>query len=86
MEMTGEVSPGRSTVGESAWSSSDTGDLKLTANTLRVLEKRYLAKDEQGQVIETPAEMFARVARNIAQAEMAYGGQAEVGRAFEEFY
>ena len=86
MEMMGEVSPGRPTVGESAWSSSDTGDLKLTANTLRVLEKRYLAKDEQGQVIETPAEMFARVARNIAQAEMAYGGQAEVGRAFEEFY
>lgn len=61
-------------------------DLKLTANTLKVLEKRYLAKDEQGRVIETPAEMFARVARNVAQAEMAHGGQTEVKRAFEDFY
>ncbi len=86
MEITGEVSQVKS-VGEGVnrFSSNDT-DLKLTANTLKVLEKRYLAKDEQGRVIETPAEMFARVARNIAQAEVAYGGHAEVKKAFEDFY
>ncbi len=86
MEVTGEVSQVRSVVGGMARSSSSDTDLKLTANTLKVLEKRYLAKDEQGRVIETPAEMFARVARNIAQAEMAYGGQAEVKKAFDDFY
>jgi ribonucleoside-diphosphate reductase alpha chain len=86
MEMTGEVSQARSTTGGVARFSSSDGDLKLSANTLKVLEKRYLAKDEQGRVIESPAEMFARVARNVAQAETAYGGQAEVKMAFEEFY
>ena len=86
MEMMGEVSQIKSTLGGVTRSSSSDADLKLTANTLKVLEKRYLAKDEQGRVVETPAEMFARVARNIAQAEMAYGGQAEVKKAFEEFY
>jgi ribonucleoside-diphosphate reductase alpha chain len=86
MEITGEVSQVKS-VGEGMnRSSSNDTDLKLTANTLKVLEKRYLAKDEQGRVIETPAEMFARVARNIAQAEVAYGGQTEVKKAFEDFY
>ena len=36
--------------------------IKLTENALRVLERRYLQKDSQGQVKETPEEMFRRVA------------------------
>ena len=40
---------------------------RLSPNALRVLKKRYLAKDERGQVTETPQELFERVARNIAR-------------------
>ena len=44
-------------------------DPTLTENAIRVLEKRYVRKDEKGRVIETPKEIFARVAWNLAQAE-----------------
>jgi ribonucleoside-diphosphate reductase alpha chain len=39
---------------------------------MRVLEKRYLAKDADGKPTETPGDLFRRVARNIASAEMFY--------------
>ncbi|HOR95102.1 MAG TPA: ribonucleotide reductase N-terminal alpha domain-containing protein, partial [Spirochaetota bacterium] len=35
----------------------------LTNNAQIVLEKRYLAKDEEGKVIETPRQMFERIAK-----------------------
>lgn len=46
----------------------------LTENALRVLKARYLLKDENGRVIETPEEMFLRVTRTISSAERFYGG------------
>lgn len=46
----------------------------LTENAMRVLRARYLLKDENGRVIETPEEMFHRVARTVASAESLYGG------------
>jgi ribonucleoside-diphosphate reductase alpha chain len=58
----------------------------LSENALRVLEKRYLKKDKQGQVVETPEEMFRRVARAIASAELIYNPQADVGAIEDEFY
>jgi len=45
----------------------------LTQNALKVLEKRYLTKDKNGNVIESPQEMFERVAYHIASADKAYG-------------
>ena len=44
-------------------------DNRLSENALRVLEKRYLKKDMQGQAMERPDELFRRVAKNIAQAD-----------------
>ncbi|MEJ5377682.1 MAG: vitamin B12-dependent ribonucleotide reductase [bacterium] len=43
--------------------------MKLTPNALRVLERRYLTRDESGRLVETPEEMFRRVARAVAQAD-----------------
>src|SRR5438094_8526941 len=63
------------------------GTLRISPNALRVLKKRYLAKDENGKVIETPEGMFRRVAHNLAQADAFYGATPEEVRATEEeFY
>lgn len=43
---------------------------KLSPNALTVLQKRYLRKDEDGQPIETPADLFRRVARAVAAADV----------------
>jgi ribonucleoside-diphosphate reductase alpha chain len=48
--------------------------MELTENALTVLKARYLLKNEEGKVIETPGEMFRRVARTIASAESFYNG------------
>ncbi len=48
--------------------------LKLDANSLILLESRYLLKNEFGVVIETPKQMFRRVAKHVAKAESFYGG------------
>jgi ribonucleoside-diphosphate reductase alpha chain len=42
-------------------------------NALLILNKRYLIKDVQGEPIETPEEMFKRVADAVAQAEDSFG-------------
>jgi len=60
--------------------------LELTSNALRVLQRRYLLKDEEGSFLETPEGMFRRVARHIASAELLYDPEADVERWEEEFY
>lgn len=45
---------------------------KLTEQAIKVLEERYLKRDPEGRVCETPDEMFQRVASHIASAEKAY--------------
>lgn len=59
----------------------------LSKNAVTVLERRYLRKDEQGNLIEQPDGMFRRVANAIAQAELAYGAtQKQVDALAEDFY
>jgi ribonucleoside-diphosphate reductase alpha chain len=47
---------------------------RLTANAVEVLRARYLRKDAHGQISETPAELFARVAAHVAKVESRYRG------------
>jgi ribonucleoside-diphosphate reductase alpha chain len=62
------------------------GRVALSDNALRVLERRYLKKDAEGQVIETPEEMLRRVAQAIASAELNYDTKVDVKAREEEFY
>ncbi len=60
--------------------------IPLSPPAQKVLEKRYLKKDPDGRVIETPEEMFWRVARNIAEAEYFYDSKAVREEVSEKFY
>lgn len=61
-------------------------DLKLSLNSVRVLEQRYLLKDNQGRTVETPSELFRRVARAVASADKLYNKKADVKKTEENFY
>ncbi len=63
-----------------------TDDLKLPVNAVEVLKKRYLLKDDHRRIVETPSELFQRVARHVAQAEANYRSGVGTGAAEETFY
>lgn len=58
--------------------------LNFSTNALKVLEKRYLLKDEEGDSLETPEDLLRRVARAIASAEVNYNGNEQ--ELEEKFY
>ena len=58
----------------------------LSKNAVTVLERRYLKRDEQGKALETPADMFRRVAEAIASAESRLGTGNDAADLSEEFY
>ncbi len=60
--------------------------IDLSENALRVLEKRYLKKDKDGQVTEAAEGMFRRVAQAIAAAETQYNSSADTKAVEDEFY
>jgi len=60
--------------------------IKLSDNALRVLEKRYLIKNEKGRAIETPQKLFRRVAKHIAPVELLYNPEADLSSLEEAFY
>lgn len=62
--------------------------LKLTQNALTILEKRYLQKKD-GKAIETPEDLFGRVARAIAEAEKIFDpsmNEGEINKITQKFY
>lgn len=61
-------------------------DLKLPVNTMEILKKRYLLRDEEQNIIETPSQMFQRVAAHVAQAEKGFKSSASPLAAEEKFY
>jgi ribonucleoside-diphosphate reductase alpha chain len=61
-------------------------DLKLSINAIKVLRSRYLLRDEYGNIVETPRQMFRRVAKAIAAVDRFYDKNADVEKVEEEFY
>lgn len=49
----------------------------LSPNALTVLDKRYLKRDEEGRVVETPDQMWDRVSSHLAQADALYGASPD---------
>lgn len=61
--------------------------LNLSENAIKVLEKRYLKRDKEGNCTESPVDMFKRVATSIAEAELKYGkSQSDVDQLTKKFY
>lgn len=59
----------------------------LSENALTVLKNRYLVKDEQSKVIETPGQLFSRVAHLVASIEANYGAnENEVEQWHKTYY
>lgn len=63
-----------------------TDDLKLSVNAIQVLKRRYLLRDEKGNILETPAQMFHRVAKVVAEVEKNYTYHSDVHKLEDEFY
>jgi len=62
-------------------------DLKFGVNAIKVLEERYLLKDSDGKIIETPTSLFARVAKAIASVEERYGkNRLDIAKLEHEFF
>jgi ribonucleoside-diphosphate reductase alpha chain len=61
-------------------------DLKLSLNSIQVLERRYLLKDDTGKPIETPSQLFRRVAKFIASGEAKFGADEETVTYYENAF
>jgi ribonucleoside-diphosphate reductase alpha chain len=60
--------------------------VRLTPQAVKILEKRYLKKDASGRVVESPEEMFWRVARNVAEADGLYASRISPEELSETFF
>ena len=62
-------------------------NLNFSENAIKVLEKRYLKRDKDGNCTETPSDMFKRVAETIAKGDLHFGkSQEEVNQLSKRFY
>lgn len=63
------------------------GQIKFTSSAKKVLEKRYLIRNEKGKVTEAPEDLFRRVARTVAAVELDHGkSKAEAQFLEDRFY
>jgi ribonucleoside-diphosphate reductase alpha chain len=62
------------------------GELPLSSNAVVVLKRRYLKKDDRGEVAEAAPDMFRRVAETIAEIDRLYDPKAEVAATTRKFY
>ena len=60
--------------------------IELSKNALTVLERRYLTRDADGKLTETPEGMFRRVAKAVASADKAFDSDTDVNKTAEGFY
>ena len=61
--------------------------LILSENAVKVLEKRYLKRDKDGNCIEKPEDMFRRVADTIAAGDLKFGkSESDVKKLSDRFY
>jgi len=58
----------------------------LTENSIKVLERRYLKRDSQGNITETCDDMFRRVAKTIASADSEFLGKEDIAKTEKDFY
>jgi ribonucleoside-diphosphate reductase alpha chain len=59
---------------------------ELSPNAVTVLERRYLKRDKEGKVLETPTDMFDRVAKTIADAEKSFAKGEKPADLAKEFF
>jgi ribonucleoside-diphosphate reductase alpha chain len=68
-------------------SSTPLDAVRLSPNAITVLEKRYLLKDETGRPVESPRDLFWRVARTVAAADTRYGtSETDVAAVAHDFF
>jgi ribonucleoside-diphosphate reductase alpha chain len=58
----------------------------LTKNAITVLERRYLKRDKEGKILETPVQMFHRVADTIASADKKFDEKTDTTIIADEFF
>ena len=61
-------------------------DLKLGLNPATLLKTRYLKRNKKGEIVETPSELFRRVAKHVSKADLNYDKKADVEAVEELFY
>ena len=59
---------------------------KLNVNALTVLKERYLLKNMKGELIESPEDLFERIAKDISKSDKKYNKKADLKKIAQEFY
>jgi len=81
------IARGLGVIKEADMPATDFAPANITDNAMVVLEKRYLRKDGDNNVIEDPDGMFRRVANALAEADRAYGAaDAQIAETSQSFY
>ncbi|HSB57832.1 MAG TPA: adenosylcobalamin-dependent ribonucleoside-diphosphate reductase [Nitrosopumilaceae archaeon] len=60
--------------------------MRIGINSKKVLERRYLLRNEKGETVESPSQLFHRVARAIASTEIKYNKKGNVKKTEGAFY